>query len=401
MVLLFACADDSATKDSALTGSDPVDSETTDSAPTDSGETAETGTGLETDSGDTDPGETDSGDPPDTDGTATGSAARTLVGELSWDVDFGAEAEAAGQVDCSYHRSFTLTEVNDVAWLCPDCAMMAAGDVVIDDGYDCYQAVGGTLGEAATDILGVGGLGGHVDFYRAGLMYYSLSAYDGADVDSDGVSVAYTVESTDGSGNALSFTVSGSFALGEDPSTVLVDHTVPGTTPYACGWPRNNPGGESDWVLADGEVFPNLHLEDQCEEMVDLWDFRGQYLVVDASSVDCGPCQSLAEDEHSILAALEADGVDAEWITLLNTSLYETWTPADLDTRLQWIEQLGAEGPILGDRGAGNALFGSYFGDDYGFPAWAVVNPEGVVVATGVGYDPTGIEQAIRDDAGI
>jgi hypothetical protein len=49
---------------------------------------------------------------------------------------------------------------------------------------------------------------------------------------------------------------------------------------YACGWTRADPGdlvSEGDDI---GDVIENLELVDQCEELVDLWDFAGEYHVL-------------------------------------------------------------------------------------------------------------------------
>ena len=49
---------------------------------------------------------------------------------------------------------------------------------------------------------------------------------------------------------------------------------------YACGWERNDPGTLESTGDDVGDVIENLELVDQCGEMVDLWDFYGEYHVL-------------------------------------------------------------------------------------------------------------------------
>lgn len=49
---------------------------------------------------------------------------------------------------------------------------------------------------------------------------------------------------------------------------------------YACGWTRSDPGT----LISDGDelgdVVANAAMIDVCEDMVDLWDFHGDYHVL-------------------------------------------------------------------------------------------------------------------------
>ena len=51
-------------------------------------------------------------------------------------------------------------------------------------------------------------------------------------------------------------------------------------TCYACGWKRNNPGTLASTGSETGDIMANLQLEDQCGEVVDTWDFYGEYHVL-------------------------------------------------------------------------------------------------------------------------
>jgi hypothetical protein len=49
---------------------------------------------------------------------------------------------------------------------------------------------------------------------------------------------------------------------------------------YACGWEHNDPGDLVSEGKKSGDVIADIELVDQCGEMVDLWDFHGEYHVL-------------------------------------------------------------------------------------------------------------------------
>jgi hypothetical protein len=49
---------------------------------------------------------------------------------------------------------------------------------------------------------------------------------------------------------------------------------------YACGWEHNDPGNLESTGNGVGDVMDSISLVDQCGEMVDLWDFHGEYHVL-------------------------------------------------------------------------------------------------------------------------
>jgi len=49
---------------------------------------------------------------------------------------------------------------------------------------------------------------------------------------------------------------------------------------YACGWEHNDPGNLESTGSSTGDVMNNFALVDQCGEMVDMWDFYGEYHVL-------------------------------------------------------------------------------------------------------------------------
>ena len=49
---------------------------------------------------------------------------------------------------------------------------------------------------------------------------------------------------------------------------------------YACGWEHNDPGALVSEGRRKGDTMDSIELVDQCGEMVDLWDFHGEYHVL-------------------------------------------------------------------------------------------------------------------------
>ena len=111
----------------------------------------------------------------------------------------------------------------------------------------------------------------------------------------------------------------------------------------------------------------------------------------------------MAEDFTALQRELADEGVEIQMITLMGSTLSEWWiTPAEADVQ-RWVEEYGWHGPVLRDRGFGYATFDedleALTGEDYGFPAWVLVDPEMKVVLGRIGYGDSSYEdvkEAIR-----
>jgi len=58
-------------------------------------------------------------------------------------------------------------------------------------------------------------------------------------------------------------------------------------------------------------------------------------------------------------------------------------------------------GPVLKDRGFGYAVFGPYWGEDLGYPTWAVMRPDMNVLFVGKGFESWDeVRDLIVEDAG-
>ena len=49
---------------------------------------------------------------------------------------------------------------------------------------------------------------------------------------------------------------------------------------YECGWYRGDPGTLESTGADIGDTIENIAMTDQCGELVDLWDFAGEYHVL-------------------------------------------------------------------------------------------------------------------------
>jgi AhpC/TSA family len=336
------------------------------------------------------PAERDTGDAP--------RPAALLSGAVTWTLSFDAAAQAAGFVDCTYSRTYAATEVADQGYLCPECAVLATGVTVMTTGYeDCFLQIDDDDAERVEHV-GLGEVDGATHFFRAGNENVPLADMGAAIGDATSFAVAWESESELADGGGMVLQAEGTFTQGVAEDVLLADVTGARTAPYACGWPQNSPGGPNErWTVADGEIFPNVRLVDQCGDAVDLWDFRGYYLVIDSSSPNCGPCQAMAEGAEAFKARMAAECAPVEMITLLNESLSAINRPASPEDQQAWVDAFGLTSPVLADKGAAYALFPEYLGIEEGmsYPAVILVDPDGRVLYGATGFSDWGEFEAV------
>lgn len=324
--------------------------------------------------------ETDSDSPTEPDTTDL----LTLSGEITWHVDFSAEAEASGLSDCSYTRQYSATEDRSAPWLCPDCELMLRADVDMVQGEeDCYAQVSSSTPSAVERLGWKDG-----QWWRGSGENYPLSEQGTATAGSKSVEVLNDVDTVNYDDYELNFLVEGSLDLGTDSGDPMAGYTPPSS--YSCGWPSAEAlPYEGDWSIAEGELLPDGWFLDSCEQSVRLHDFAGRWMVIDVSAMDCPPCQDMARDEPAFAENMAQAGVDVAVITLLAPSLYATLDPMSTEQLQEWESTYDLHSPVLGDRGYGYAVVGSWADaalGGFGYPTWVVVDPNLKVVGGGVGY---------------
>jgi peroxiredoxin len=95
----------------------------------------------------------------------------------------------------------------------------------------------------------------------------------------------------------------------------------------------------------EGEVAPDIRLLDQNGDEVSLWQFYGDVVAIDLSTMWCGPCQGLAKEVDHVWEAYRDQGF--VYITMLPENRSgEVPTTADLN---DWSSLHGISAPILSD----------------------------------------------------
>jgi thiol-disulfide isomerase/thioredoxin len=332
--------------------------------------------------------ETDDTDGEDTDSASWDEAVATVSGTVTWHVDFDADAEAAGYVDCDYTRTYAGIEDRSAPWICPGCDVFFRADVEMTEGRNtCYgKFVQGD--PAPTEVIGWGG----GTYFRTPYGNVPLSQQGTSAIDGDTVTVAnasdYPFTDATGDHNAK-FSIEGTLSRGTGTADPYWGMHAP--SEYACGWTRSDrPEYTGDYTLKIGETVPDGVFPDGCGDPVRLHDLLGPWLIIDVSAKDCGPCQSMADSEHDFAEQMASEGVEVRNVTLLQVSLSDPYTTADEGDIYDWQFAFDLTDPILSDRGWGIGVLGvgaeAITGEDFGYPTWAVVDPDGKVVSVNVGF---------------
>lgn len=130
------------------------------------------------------------------------------------------------------------------------------------------------------------------------------------------------------------------------------DDTAPWQAP-TNRWPVGGgpPAGLVGEGFGAGEVIPEVILQDQHGDTVDLWQFYGMVVVIDVSTIWCAPCQDLATDVQAVTDDYADQGF--VYTTLLSQDL--RGDVPDTDELAKWGTDYGFEAPILRDDGGYSA----------------------------------------------
>jgi AhpC/TSA family len=315
---------------------------------------------------------------------------KTLSGDVTWQVTFDATAQAAGATDCSYTRHYEAVEDRSAQWLCPTCETMFLADVEVTAGLaDCFSQITSSM-PAKKEWIGYGngmyfrGLGG------------PMTQQGTAAVDAASVQVANMVDAVEAPvGGTFSFDIAGTFTAGEKQGDPYNGFVPPAT--YTCGWPKANPPEYTgDYLLKKGGILPDGLFKDACGETVRLHDLKGSYMIVDMSAMDCPPCQAMAGEEEKFIQDMAAQGITVHVVTLLCPSLDNVIGETTQNMLKNWTSNFDLTAPVLADRGWGLSIFEPALGaDQIGYPSWAIVDPDLVVLDFTTGFGGFGDAQSI------
>lgn len=324
-------------------------------------------------------------------GTPSTVPAVLLDSTVTWTLEFDEEAEALGWIDCAYTREFSGVQRLDIPHLCPTCTVIAEGEARMTAGFeDCYEPLFG--GEAdRTETWGISEAGLHRTGASQAPLLDPLATFTPPAAEGEPVELAWEAEYALTDGGNVVLAAAGTMAWAPDPATELTEYLGPRTAPYACGWECNDPG---DLVgvdpMAPGETIPPGRFEDQCGDMVDLYDFYGSYLIIDSSQSDCGPCRAMADEAERFKEEMVDQDIPVRMVTLLGNGLADPFGSPPEEVLQGWVSAYGLTDPVLYDRGWTYVYFSrympEYLDDSLGFPAWMIVDPDMNVLFANVGF---------------
>ena len=155
------------------------------------------------------------------------------------------------------------------------------------------------------------------------------------------------------------------------------------------GWPQAAPpAGLEGQGYAVGDVLEDFRMPDQRWETTSLWQFYGNVVLVDISTMWCSPCQAIAVDVQGTADAYRDEGF--VYVTVLAQDLGSS--PPDQGELVQWADYFGIREPVLSDQA------GWYVGaiPVATFPGLVVVGRDMTVVARDIPANDEAIRAAIE-----
>lgn len=138
--------------------------------------------------------------------------------------------------------------------------------------------------------------------------------------------------------------------------TVLVAGCVPSLyssgssqgewVPPENSWPISEPPPDLVGVgYQERQTIPDARLRDQHGAEVSTWQFYGEVVLIDISTMWCSPCQDIARHVQPTQDDYADEGF--VYLTILHENVHnQPPSQADLD---EWAEAFGIEAPILAD----------------------------------------------------
>jgi peroxiredoxin len=112
------------------------------------------------------------------------------------------------------------------------------------------------------------------------------------------------------------------------------------------GWPVTPPPADLEGEgFAEGQVVPDFRLMDQNGDTVALWQFYGQIIALDISTMWCSPCQQLADEGEETYTDYRDQGF--MYVTVLPEDI--EGQPTELDDLTTWTGYYGLTSVVAAD----------------------------------------------------
>jgi thiol-disulfide isomerase/thioredoxin len=117
---------------------------------------------------------------------------------------------------------------------------------------------------------------------------------------------------------------------------------TPPSNSWAVQVPPDSLQGEGFYT---GEVPHDFRLLDQFGDEVSLWQFYGSIVIVDVSTIWCGPCKALAETTEETYQDLASQGV--MYLTVIVEDEHNN--PPSQEDLNAWVDLFGITAPVIAD----------------------------------------------------
>ena len=139
-----------------------------------------------------------------------------------------------------------------------------------------------------------------------------------------------------------------------------------------------------------GQTVPDLRLQDQFDAEVSLWQFAGKLMLLDVSTLWCGPCALLGAEAEATYQQYRDQGF--VYVTVIQQDYYGG--PAKLGDVQEWAGAFALTSPVLGDPDAKTLPALEVIGGIPSFPGVLLVGRDLKVIER-VGTTTDEVDQAI------
>ena len=148
-------------------------------------------------------------------------------------------------------------------------------------------------------------------------------------------------------------------------------------------------GGETPWGVHIGEKAINFTLLDQNGNEVSLHDYEGKVILLDFSTMWCGPCKTEAAHAEELYQRYKDRGF------IILTVLFQDYSgnQISIEDCKTWSETYGLTIPVLADI---NLQAWNQYDDEGYVPLNLVIDKNLIIRYKQTGFNPSAIEQMIE-----